>query len=100
MVVLILVNARRETRDARRETRDARRETRDVHNLNFSFHSLFLKLYYVYILSIRLLNRFSTLSKSNSIISFYKFLNLIIGVYSNLNAYYKKLIYLIGGHYV
>ena len=96
MVVLILVNARRETRDARRETRDA-------HNLNFSFHSLFLKLYYVYLLSIRLLNRFSTLSKSNSIISFYKFFNSIIGVYFNLfnlNAFYKKLIYLIGGHYV
>ena len=91
MVVLILVNARRETRDARRETRDA-------HNLNFSFHSLFLKLYYVYPLSIRLLN-----SISNSIISFYKFFNSIIGVYFNLinlNAYYKKLIYLIGGHYV
>ena len=84
MVVLILVNARR-------ETRDARRETRDVHNLNFSFHSLFLKLYYVYLLSI--LNRFSTLSKSNSIISFYKFFNSIIGVYFNLfnlSAYYKK----------
>ena len=90
MVVLILVNARRETRDARRETRDA-------HNLNFSFHSLFLKLYYVYLLSI--LNRFSTLSKSNSIISFYKFFNSVIGVLS-LSAYYKKLIYLIGGHYV
>ena len=89
MVVLILVNARRETRDARRETRDARRETRDTHNLNFSFHSLFLKLYYVYLLSIRLLN-----SISNSIISFYKFFNLIISVLS-LSAYYKKLIYLI-----
>ena len=91
MVVLILVNARRETRDARRETRDA-------HNLNFSFHSLFLKLYYVYLLSIRLLN-----SVYNSIISFYKFFNSIIGVYFNLfnlNAFYKKLIYLIGGHYV
>ena len=74
MVDLILVNARRETRDA--------------HNLNFSFHSLFLKLYYVYLLSIRLLNSFS-----NSIISFYKFFNSIIGVYFNLNAYYKKLIY-------
>ena len=74
MVVLILVNARRETRDA--------------HNLNFSFHSLFLKLYYVHLLSIRLLNSFS-----NFIISFYKFLNSIIGVYFNLfnlSAYYKK----------
>ena len=73
MVVLILVNARR--------------ETRDVHNLNFSFHSLFLKLYYVYLLSIRLLN-----SISNSIISFYKFFNLVIGVLY-LNAFYKKLIH-------
>ena len=80
MVLLILVNARRETRDA--------------HNLNFSFHSLFLKLYYVYLLSIRLLN-----SVYNSIISFYKFFNSVIGVLS-LSAYYKKLIYLIGGHYV
>ena len=86
MVLLILVNARRETRDA--------------HNLNFSFHSLFLKLYYVYLLSIRLLNRFSTLSKSNFIISFYKFFNSVIGVYFNLfnlNAYYKKY-FILGGY--
>ena len=86
MVVLILVNARRETRDARRETRDA-------HNLNFSFHSLFLKLYYVYLLSIRLLN-----SISNSIISFYKFFNLIISVLS-LSAYYKKIYLMEAFHY-
>ena len=91
MVVLILVNARRETRDARRETRDA-------HNLNFSFHSLFLKLYYVYPLSIRLLNRFSTLSKSNFIISFYKFFNSIISVLS-LSAYYKKIYLMEAFHY-
>ena len=79
MVVLILVNARRETRDA--------------HNLNFSFHSLFLKLYYVYLLSIRLLN-----SISNSIISFYKFFNLIISVLS-LSAYYKKIYLTEAFHY-
>ena len=83
MVVLILVNARRETRDA--------------HNLNFSFHSLFLKLYYVYLLSIRLLNSFS-----NSIISFYKFFNSVIGVYFNLinlSAYYKKIYLTEAFHY-
>ena len=79
MVVLILVNARR--------------ETRDTHNLNFSFHSLFLKLYYVYLLSIRLLN-----SISNSIISFYKFFNLIISVLS-LSAYYKKIYLTEAFHY-
>ena len=79
MVVLILVNARR--------------ETRDVHNLNFSFHSLFLKLYYVYLLSIRLLN-----SISNSIISFYKFFNSVIGVLS-LSAYYKKIYLTEAFHY-
>ena len=56
-------------------------------NLNFCLASLFFNAYYVYLLSILLLNSFSTF-----IISFYKFFNLVIGVLS-LNACYKKNIF-------
>ena len=79
---LILVNARRETRDARRETRDA-------HNLNFS---VFSNSYYVYSLNIYLLNWIFSLIR-DFYIFISKFPKSAISVLY-LSAFYKNQYYM------
>ena len=90
LVDLILVNARR-------ETRDARRETRDDHTLNFSVYSLFYNLYYVYLLSIYLLSWIYSLIRY-FYIPISKISKLIISVLF-LSAFYKKY-FILGGYFL